>query len=225
MKTKALLLAGLLLASTASQAASVQQFMPQGKVADQTRVTVRFNAAMTKLGETEGAAPFSIDCQNIAGEGRWIDERSWAWQMSRPLQPGERCVFALKSGLTAANGEAVSGKNRFEFFGAAPRPWAIRPAPGSGIEEDQAFVINGGGPLNAKSLENNLWCEADGVGQRIPARPVSQAIRNEVLNQIGGLGSAPDRRHLRRTSAGRQQDETGLGQGHSGGQRHAGRKG
>ena len=186
-----LVLAGLLLASTASQAATVQQFMPQGKVADQTRVTVRFNAAMTKLGETDGANPFSIDCQNIAGEGRWIDERSWAWQMSRPLQPGERCVFALKSGLTAANGEAVSGKNRFEFFGAAPRPWAIRPAPGSGIEEDQAFVINGGSPLNPKSLENNLWCEADGVGQRIPARPVSQAIRNEVLQQIGGLGTAP----------------------------------
>ena len=119
-----------------------------------------------------------------------IRDSSWAWQLARPLQAGERCVFALKSGLTAANGEALTGKSRFEFFGAAPRPWRIQPSAGAGIEEDQAFVINGGGPLNAKSLEGNLWCEADGVGQRIPARPVSPAIRAEVLDQIGGMGDS-----------------------------------
>ena len=181
----------LLLTALGSQAATVQQFQPQGKVVEQSRATVRFSSDMVKLGEAEAAAPFSIDCHGISGEGRWIDSRSWAWQMARPLQPGERCVFALKTGLTAANGEAVSGKGRFEFFGAPPRPWRIQPAAGAGIEEDQAFVINGGGPLNAKSLEGNLWCEADGVGQRIPARPVSPAIRSEVLDQVGGMGDSP----------------------------------
>jgi hypothetical protein len=107
--------------------------------------------------------------------------------MSRPLQAGERCIFSLKTGLTASNGEAVTGKNRFEFFGAAPRPWRLQPSAGSSIEEDQAFIINGGGPLNAKSLDNNLWCEADGVGQRLPARPVSSEIRTAVLDQSGGM--------------------------------------
>ena len=34
-------------------------------------------------------------------------------------------------------------------------------------------------------MESNLWCEADGVGQRIPARPVSKDIRAEVLKQSG----------------------------------------
>lgn len=181
----------LLLTTLGTQAATVQQFQPQGKVAEQSRATVRFSSDMVKLGEASAAAPFSIDCQNIQGEGRWIDSRSWAWQLARPLQPGERCIFALKSGLTAVNGETLTGKSRFEFFGAPPRPWRIQPAAGAGIEEDQAFVINGGGPLNAKSLEGNLWCEADGVGQRIPARPVSQAIRSEVLDQVGGMGDSP----------------------------------
>lgn len=180
----------LLLTALGSQAATVQQFQPQGKVAEQSRATVRFSSDMVKLGEANAPAPFSIDCQNIQGEGRWIDSRSWAWQLARPLQAGERCVFALKSGLTAANGEALTGKSRFEFFGSPPRPWRIQPAAGAGIEEDQAFVINGGGPLNAKSLEGNLWCEADGVGQRIPARPVSPAIRAEVLDQVGGMGDS-----------------------------------
>ena len=36
-------------------AATVQQFQPQGKVADQTRVTARFSAEMVKLGDTSAA--------------------------------------------------------------------------------------------------------------------------------------------------------------------------
>ncbi|UCV16456.1 alpha-2-macroglobulin family protein [Quatrionicoccus australiensis] len=186
-----LVLASFLLVSAAAQAATVQQFQPQGKVASQTRVTARFSGPLVALGATSAPAPFAIDCAGIAGEERWIDERTWAWQMARPLQPGERCIFTLKNGLTAVNGEAVNGRNRFEFSGAAPRPWSLRPAPGSGIEEDQAFVINGGAMLDPKSLDNNLWCEAEGVGQRIPARPVSKDIRAAVLEHVGNMGSAP----------------------------------
>ncbi|MBU3695941.1 alpha-2-macroglobulin [Dechloromonas sp.] len=175
----------------AASATTVSQFQPQGTVGDQTRVSVRFSTPMVRLGDSNGPEPFSIDCAGIAGEGRWVDERSWAWQMARPLQPGERCVFGLKSGLTAVNGESVGGKARFEFTGAAPRPWRLQPHPGSGIEEDQAFVINGGGPLDEASLADNLWCEADGIGQRLPARPVSGEIRKAVLDQLGRFGSAP----------------------------------
>jgi uncharacterized protein YfaS (alpha-2-macroglobulin family) len=184
---KTLLQLALLFAMFSAQAATVQQFQPQGRVVEQSRPTARFSAAMVNLGDATAAAPFNIECSNIAGEGRWIDERSWSWQMSRPLQAGERCIFSLKSGLTATNGEAITGKSRFEFFGAAPRPWRLQPSAGSSIEEDQAFIINGGGPLNAKSMDNNLWCEADGVGQRMPARPVSKEIRTAVLDQSGGM--------------------------------------
>lgn len=88
--------------------------------------------------------------------GPLVDSRTWAWQLSRPLQPGERCIFSAKSGYTSPTGETFSGKNRFELQGAAPRPWRIVPAAGQPIEEDQAFVINGDSALDAKSLEQNL---------------------------------------------------------------------
>jgi alpha-2-macroglobulin len=74
---------------------------------------------------------------------------------------------------------------------ANPRPWQLWPTPGSAIEEDQAFVINAGGPIKAASLADKLWCEADGVGQRLPARPVSAAVRQEVLEQTDEMGEAP----------------------------------
>ncbi len=183
-------LCALLSASLPAFAAGVAQFQPQGKVTDQTRVTVRFTADMTRLGDTTAAAPFAVDCAKIAGEGRWIDGRTWAWQMSRALQPGERCIFTLHDGSTALNGDKLDGKRRFEFFGAAPRPWRIEPSANSRIEEDAAFAIAPGADLDPASLEQNLWCEADGVGHRIPARPVDRKIRQEVLEHTGFAANA-----------------------------------
>jgi uncharacterized protein YfaS (alpha-2-macroglobulin family) len=190
MKKLALFVYSLSLAGLVS-AATVQQFQPQGKVSEQTRITARFSADMVKLGEATAAAPFEVDCARISGEGRWVDARTWAWQLARALQPGERCVFTVKSQQLALNGESVGGKTRFELFGAPPRPWRIVPSPGSAIDEEQAFVINGGGELDTRSLENNLWCEADGVGQRLPARPVAAKVRQEVLRHVGNTGPAP----------------------------------
>lgn len=67
----ALLSLALLSAAGLASAATVQQLQPQGKVADKTRITARFSAEMVKLGDTSAPAPFELDCQNIAGEGRW----------------------------------------------------------------------------------------------------------------------------------------------------------
>ncbi|MBK7413885.1 MAG: hypothetical protein IPJ38_00895 [Dechloromonas sp.] len=126
---KTLLQLALLFATFSTQAATVQQFQPQGRVVEQSRPTVRFSAAMINLGDATAAAPFNIECGNIAGEGRWIDERSWSWQMSRPLQAGERCIFTLKTGLTATSGETVTGKSRFEFLVPPRAPGVCNRAP------------------------------------------------------------------------------------------------
>ncbi|MCA1938234.1 MAG: hypothetical protein LDL29_06125, partial [Dechloromonas sp.] len=176
-------LLALLLFISASHAADVRQFQPQGQVGHVAQVSAQFSQPMVKLGDDTAAAPFAIDCAGITGDGRWSSERTWTWRPQRPLQAGERCVFTLRDGLSSLQGETLSGKRRFEFTGAAPRPWRIRPSAGALIEEDQAFVIDGGGPLDPASLNDRLWCEADGVGQRIPARPVAATIRQEVLRQ------------------------------------------
>ena len=178
----------LLFASAQVVAVGVAQFQPQGKVLDQQRVSARFSGDMVKLGDTSAAGPFVIDCAGIGGEGRWVDARTWAWQMQRALQPGERCVFSLKEEAQALDGSKPEGKRRFEFFGAPPRPVRIQPAAGSQIEEEAAFAINPGAALKPESLNENLWCEADGVGHRIPARPVEASLREQVLKQTYGLG-------------------------------------
>jgi uncharacterized protein YfaS (alpha-2-macroglobulin family) len=147
---------------------------------------------MVKFGDPAAAPPFTVECGPITGSGRWVDSRTWAWQMGRELRAGERCVFSMRAGLTTLNGEAVTGKNMYEFFAGGPWPRSVLPKPGGQIEEDQAFVINAGGPLRDATAERNIWCEADGVGNRVPIRLVNESLRHEILSRAhGDFGSSP----------------------------------
>ena len=182
----------LVLFAAAAQAAGVHLFTPQGRVDQQTRVSVAFTADMVRLGDATAAAPFDINCGAATGQGRWTDGRTWVYQLPRPLQAGEHCTFTLKPNLTSLGGEGMLGQTRFEFFAGGPWVRYIYPSPNSSIEEDQAFVINAGGPLKPESVERSLWCEADGVGQRIPVRILTENQRKEILAHAwGNFGEAP----------------------------------
>ncbi len=173
--------AAALLLSTMAGAAGVRQFSPQGQVDQQLRAVAVFTADMVPLGRPDALAPFSVDCGGIKGRARWSDARRWSYLLERPLQPGERCDFRIKPGLKAVNGEAVSGDSSYAFFAPGPWPRSLTPRPGGAIEEDQAFVIEAGGLLKRESVERNVWCEADGVGNRIPIRILPDAMRDEIL--------------------------------------------
>ena len=170
--------------SFTADAAWVQQFTPQELVDQQTRATVVFNTDMVPLGRPDAAAPFSVDCGAVKGSGRWADTKTWAWQLERALLPGERCLFEVKADFRAVNGEGINGQSRYRFYAPGPWPRAIYPSPGSGIEEDQAFVITPAGPVKPASVEQNVWCEAAGVGNRIPARLVPEPQRAEIFAAI-----------------------------------------
>jgi len=174
------LLAAVLFCASA-HAAGVRQFSPQGQIDQQIKATAVFSADMVPLGRPDAAAPFSVDCGEVKGKGRWGDARSWSYTLDRPLQPGERCDFRLKSGLKAANGEAVAGESSYAFFAPGPWPRSLTPRPGGAIEEDQVFVIEASGALKRESVERNVWCEADGVGQRIPVRILPDDMRDAIL--------------------------------------------
>lgn len=169
------------LIAAAANAASVRQFSPQGQIDQQIRATAVFSSDMVPLGRPDSPSPFSVDCGEVKGRSLWGDARSWSYTLERPLQPGERCDFRLRPGLKAINGEAVSGEGSYAFFAPGPWPRSITPRPGGAVEEDQAFLIDASGALKRESVERNVWCEADGVGNRIPVRILTDAVRNEVL--------------------------------------------
>jgi len=78
----------------------------------------------------------------------------------------------------------VSGEPGYAFFAPGPWPRSLTPRPGGPIEEDQAFLIDASGALKRESVERNAWCEADGVGNRIPVRILPDSTRDEMLATV-----------------------------------------
>ena len=176
-----LVLLGVLAVAGAANAVGVRQFSPQGEVDPAVRASAVFTADMVALGRPDAPSPFSVDCGEVRGRGRWSDARRWTFTLERALRPGERCDFRLKGDLKAGNGEAVAGESSYAFFAPGPWPRSLTPAPGAAIEEDQAFVIDASTALKRGSVERQVWCEADGVGNRIPVSILPDAKRGEIL--------------------------------------------
>ena len=145
-----------MLALSSAHAAGVRQFSPQGEVDQPIRATAVFSANMAQLGRPDGPSPFVVDCGDVKGRARWGDARNWSYTLERPLQAGERCDFRLKPGLTAINGEAISGESSYAFFAPGPWPRSITPRPGGPVEEDQAFLIDASAALKNDSVERNI---------------------------------------------------------------------
>jgi uncharacterized protein YfaS (alpha-2-macroglobulin family) len=170
----------------------VRQFSPEGRTDGQRLVSAVFTHDMVKLGQTDSPAPFDLRCglrveaktdhsPAITGTGGWTDARTWTWNLERSLMPGERCEFVLREGLKTRTGESLGGRRRFSFYADGPWPRAITPSAGSKIDEEQRFIITTGSAIDVSSLANHLWCEAEGVGQRIPVRVSPASERSEIL--------------------------------------------
>lgn len=167
-----------------ANAASIRQFSPQGQIDQQQRATAVFSSDMVPLGQPEAAAPFEVSCGNVTGKGRWSDSKTWTYALDRPLKAGERCDFRLKPNSKDTKGDPLYGEARYSFYAPGPWPRSVWPQGGSGIEEDQAWIIDVSSPVKATSVEKNVWCEADGVGQRIPVKLLPKATRDAVLDNI-----------------------------------------
>ncbi len=176
-----------------AQAATVLKFSPQGLVDQQTRVTVRFDRPLVKLGEMAAPSPFVVDCGKVSGSGQWVEAQVWIWQLDRPLAPGARCDFTPRTDFIGLEGERldVPRGQHFRFFAGGPRPRSVQPATGSWIDAEQIFVIDAGVAMDPVSVQEKLWCEAEGVGHRMGIREVPESVRREVLKHVRVRGTSP----------------------------------
>ncbi len=156
----------------------VQDFSPQGQVKTTNQVTATFSEDMVKLGATDSASPFAVNCP-VKGTGRWTDTKTWRYQLKRDLQSGERCTFALKTQLKSLKQSSFNVENgnipRYEVFTAGPWIARIEPYENSSIEENQHFFIESSAKVKSESVVKHAWCEVEGVGERIPVKLLTAA--------------------------------------------------
>ncbi|MDB6000952.1 MAG: alpha-2-macroglobulin, partial [Rhizobacter sp.] len=186
MVRAARVLAGLVWASMAAvsaQAASVVGVTPQGEVAQVRQITVRFSEAVTPFGDLRQPAPFTVSCQGAVpgGSGRWSTDRVWLYDFSEPLAPGVRCDMKPAAGWKPLTG-TLTGTTEFKFNTGGPVVVSMQPGGGT-VEEDQHFLARLNGAAVAETVTANAWCEADGIGERLPVKIVTGAVRDQLIKQ------------------------------------------
>ncbi|OWY29710.1 alpha-2-macroglobulin [Herbaspirillum robiniae] len=188
---KAWRVAGLWLAAvmalpmSTAQAANVTVtgFSPQGEVAKIRQVRARFSESMIKFGDPKAASPFDVDCP-VAGVSRWADDKNWIFDFERDLPPGTSCSFSVRTGVKSVAGNAMGGKGRFQFSTGGPAVTRVQPYADSRIAEDQAFILFQNGAATEASVREHLYCEAEGINERIPAKAVGDSDRKALLQEF-----------------------------------------
>ncbi|MBS0445290.1 MAG: alpha-2-macroglobulin [Proteobacteria bacterium] len=172
----------VLLAATDGHAAQIAGVTPQGEVAQVLQVTVRFSEAVVPFGDLKQPDPMSIACEGgaPAGSGRWANDRTWLYDFRAALGPGVRCSVSLRAGWKPLAGE-LGGKTSFRFGTGGPAIVAIEPYARTEIAEDQYFLATLSGAVVPASVADHAWCEAEGIGEKIPVRIVEGDARAQLL--------------------------------------------
>ncbi len=157
---------------------------PQGVVAEVRQVVVRFSEAAVPLGDLRQPPPFTLSCQGSlpAGNARWLDDRRWVYDFNEPLAAGQRCSLKAAPGFQPLSG-ALEGPREFSFSTGAPIITSVMPYTGARIEEDQHFLLRLNGAVDAASVRKSVWCETEGLLDRIPVQVVEGAARDALLRQ------------------------------------------
>lgn len=178
---------GVLAATTwRADAARIVQVSPQGTVTQVRQVVVKFDESMVAFGAPNLAAPAAVKCSDphaSAGQSRWIDNKTWAWDFTSDLPPGVACSVDLKGGLKSSAGTALAGPTHYAFQTGGPFVESIEPDDTT-IEEHQAFVLRLNGPATDASVLSHVWCESSALGNRIPIQDVDAETRKALLKRF-----------------------------------------
>lgn len=197
--TVAVVFAAACLAVSGAQALQITGVSPQGEVAQIRQVVIKFDEAAVNFGDPRAASPASVSCSNAQaskGNGRWTSEREWVYELEEDLPAGVRCTVAVNSGFQSPAGRRISGVSSYAFNSGGPFVKSIRPSQGSRIDEEQIFVLQLSGAADPATLLPNLWCNVQGLGERVPVKLMEGSQRAELLKNLG-LTKAEQRDPLR----------------------------
>ena len=178
---------------------TVSSFTPQGEVARVRQITAKFSENMVAFGDPKAAAPFTVSCDDASaskGQGRWTSAREWVYDFDADLPPGLRCQTVAASGLQSVSGADLKGASSYRFNTGGPYVQHVDSGEGRIIEEEQVFVLRLNGPATTESVQQNVWCVADGLGERVPVKLLAGDERAALL-KAKGMDDAAQKAPLR----------------------------
>lgn len=144
---------------------AVQSLLPQGRVERLTQVVARFNKDMRALGDMSQdpkTAPLKLSPQP-AGSFRWLDTRSLAFILEKPLTGSSRISLSVPAGAQALDGSRLA-KTVTALVETPPlEVLRLQPKPGSVLGPQPQLQLTLNQPVNLASLARNCYLEVNGV--------------------------------------------------------------
>jgi len=169
-----------------AQALQAISVTPQGEVAQVRQVVAKFDEPAVLFGDPKAAAPLRVSCddaQASKGTGRWTSEREWVFDLEADLPPGVRCTVQAVPGFRSPKGQELRASS-FRFNTGGPFVRQILPGTWERIEEEQFFVLALSGDAAVATLQANVWCKVEGIGEQVPIRLLTPAERTPVLKAL-----------------------------------------
>jgi uncharacterized protein YfaS (alpha-2-macroglobulin family) len=169
-----------------AQALQLVSVWPQGEIAQVRQIVAKFDAAAVNFGDPKAPAPLRVSCsdaQAAKGAGRWTSGHEWTFDFEKDLPPGVSCTLQAVPGFKDAKGQPLTGRTAYQFNTGGPFVEEIHPNPdyGNDIDEEQYFLLQLNGPATLASLQKNLWCAVDGLGERVPVKLIDGPERQALL--------------------------------------------
>nr|WP_218628206.1 MG2 domain-containing protein [Variovorax sp. dw_954] len=175
-----------------AQALQITGVTPQGEVARVRQLVARFDQAAVNFGDPKAPAPLALSCTEAAGSkgtGRWLNEKQWVYDFENDLGPGVRCTVTRVAGFKSASGAELTGAASWQFNTGGPFVRSVHPGGGR-IDEQQFFLLELNGAATSQSLLANMWCQAEGIGERIPVVALADADRAALLQSMSATERA-----------------------------------
>lgn len=156
---------------------SVIQFLPQGEVAELSRVVVRFSEPIRPLGSMEqpaASSPLRLTATGgelPPGEFRWLDPSTLAYLFAAPVEHPLLLEAAIPSGLAALSGNTLDKETRWSL---STRPLALSlPDPETPLPRTGAHItFYSNYPLDEERLPHTLRLCAAPDGPDIPLKRI-----------------------------------------------------
>ena len=171
-----------------AHALQITSLTPQGEVARVRQVVAKFDESAVNFGDPKAPAPLSLSCsdaQATKGSGRWISDREWAFDFENDLPPGVKCTVQVRTGIKSASGALFTGASSYKFNSGGPFIQNLRPGTYEKIDEEQYFLLQLNGAATLKSIQDNVWCSVEGLGERVPVKLIEGKERDALLKSQG----------------------------------------